>query len=324
MMKKRSDTVRYIVGKLIGFVLTLFVVSLLIFFLERLMNTDPIAVILGGKRTNEETIAQLRERFGLNLPLWQQYFRWLGGMLRGDFGLDFRYQQPVWSLIEPRLGVTLPLILMSSISTIVISIPIGVVCAVKQGSAADTGLSAFCLAAVSGPGFFVSMMAIAVISRAAPSVRFTGSFSGFSGMIERLLLPAFCIALGMLALGARVIRSRMITELDSDYVLFARAGGVSERKVVFGKALRSCIIPYASVMSIQIGSLFVGAVAVEEVFSLQGVGSLLISSIEGANYPVTQAITMITVFFFLLLTTAVDIIIAIVDPRVRKGDAHYD
>ena len=323
-MKKRGGTIKYIVGKLIGFVLTLFVVSLLIFFLERLMNTDPVAVILGGKRTNEETIAQLRERFGLNLPLWQQYFKWLGGMLKGDFGLDFRYQQPVWSLIAPRLGVTLPLILMSSIITIAISVPIGVVCAVKQGSATDTGLSAFCLAAVSCPGFFISMLAIAVISRVAPSVRFTGSFSGFSGMMERLLIPAFCISLGMLALGARVIRSKMISELDSDYVLFARAGGISERKVVFGKALRSCIIPYASVMSIQIGSLLVGAVAVEEVFSLQGVGSLLISSIEGANYPVTQAITMITVFFFLLLTTVVDIIIAAVDPRVRKGEMSYD
>ena len=323
-MKKSGGTLRYIIVKLAGFVLTLFVVSLLIFFLERLSKVDPVAVILGGKRASEDTIAQLREKFGLNLPLWRQYLDWLGGMLKGDLGLDFRYQQPVWSLIAPRLGVTLPLILMASVITIVISVPIGVVCAVKQGSAADTGLSAFCLAAVSCPGFFVSMMAIAVLSRVAPSVRFTGSFSGFSGMMERLLLPAFCIALGMIALGARVIRSRMITELDSDYVLFARAGGISERKVVFGKALRSCIIPYSSVMSIQIGSMLVGAVTVEEVFSLQGLGSLLISSIEGSNYPVTQAITMITVFFFLLLTTAVDIIIAIADPRVRKGEAHYD
>ena len=321
---KKSGVLRYVIFKLAGFVLTLFIVSLLIFFLERLSNVDPIAVILGGKRASEETIAILREKFGLDLPLWRQYLNWISGMLRFDLGIDFNYQQPVWSLIAPRLGVTLPLIVMSSLLTILISVPIGVICAVRQGSAADTGLSAFCLAAVSCPGFFVSMLAIAFISRVAPSVRFTGSFSGFSEMMERLLLPSFCSALGMLALGARVIRSRMIAELDSDYVLFARAGGVSERKVVFGRALRSCIIPYASVMSIQIGSLLVGAVAVEEVFSLQGVGSLLISSIEGANYPVTQAITMITVFFFLLLTTAVDIIIAAVDPRVRKGEANYD
>lgn len=321
---KKSGVFRYVIGKLAGFVLTLFIVSLLIFFLERLSNVDPIAVILGGKRASEETIAILRDKFGLDLPIWQQYFNWIAGMLRGDFGTDFNYQQPVWSLILPRLGVTLPLILMSSILTIAISVPIGVFCAVKQGSALDTGLSAFCLAAVSCPGFFVSMMAIAIVSKTMPSVRFTGSFSGFSGMMERLLLPAICMALGMIALGARVIRSKMITELDSDYILFARAGGISERKVVFSKALRSCVIPYASVMSIQIGSMLVGAVTIEEVFSLQGVGSLLISSIQGSNYPVTQAITMITVFFFLLLTTAVDIIIAIVDPRVRKGEASYE
>ena len=321
---KKSGVFRYVIVRLAGFVLTLFIVSLLIFFLERLSNVDPIAVILGGKRASEETIAILRDKFGLDLPVWQQYLNWVTGMLHGDFGTDFNYQQSVWSLIVPRLGVTLPLLVMSSLLTILISIPIGVICAVKQGSAADTGLSAFCLAAVSCPGFFVAMMAIAIVSKTLPSVRFTGSFSGFSGMIERLLLPAICIALGMIALGARVIRSKMITELDSDYVLFARAGGIKERKVVFSKALRSCIIPYASVMSIQIGSMLVGAVTVEEVFSLQGVGSLLISSIQGSNYPVTQAITMITVFFFLVLTTAVDIIIAIVDPRVRKGEASYD
>lgn len=314
-----SGTVKYIVRKLVGFVLTLFAVSLLIFFLERVSNVDPIAVILGGKRASAETIALLRERFGLNLPLWRQYLNWLTGMLRGDFGTDFNYQQPVWSLIAPRLGVTLPLILMSSAITIVVSVPIGVICAVKQGSAIDTGLSAFCLAAVSCPGFFVSMIAIAVASRIFPSMRFTGSFSGFTETFGRLFLPAVCIALGMVALGARVIRSKMITELDSDYVLFARAIGISERRVIFSKALKSCIIPYSSVMSIQIGSLLVGAVTVEEVFSLQGLGSLLISSIQGSNYPVTQAITMITVFFFLLLTTTVDIIIAIVDPRTIKG-----
>ncbi len=323
-MKRRRQTLRYIASRLFGFALTLFAVSLLIFFLERLSNVDPIAVILGGKRANEATISALREKFGLDLPVWRQYLNWIGGLLHGDFGTDFRYQQPVWSLIAPRLGVTLPLIVAASAITIAISVPIGVLCAVKQGSAVDTALSAFCLAAVSCPGFFVSMLAIAAISRLAPSVRFTGTFNDFSGMVERLALPALCIALGMIALGARVIRSKMITELDSDYVLFARASGVSERKVIFGKALRSCVIPYSSVMSIQIGSLLVGAVAVEEVFSLQGLGSLLIDSIQGSNYPVTQAITMITVFFFLLLTTLVDIIIAAIDPRVGKGEASYD
>lgn len=318
---KKNGTARYIIGRLFGFALTLFAVSLLIFFIERLSNIDPIAVILGGKRANEETIAALREKFGLDLPLWKQYLRWIGGLLHGDFGTDFRYQQSVWSLIKPRLGVTLPLIVMSSVITVAVSVPIGVICALKRNTAADTAFSAFCLAAVSCPGFFISMIAVAILSKVAPSVRFTGGFSGFSEMIGRLWLPSVCIALGMLALGSRVIRSKMIDELDSDYVLFARAGGIPERKVIFSKALRSCIIPYSSVMSIQIGSLLVGAVAVEEVFSLQGVGSLLISAIQGANYPVTQAITMITVFFFLLLTTAVDIIIALVDPRVRKGES---
>lgn len=315
-----KSRIKYVVQKLIGFAITLFLVSLLIFFLERLSNIDPVAVILGGKRANEETIAALREKFGLNLPLWRQYLNWIGGLLHGDLGTDFKYQQSVWSLLKPRLGVTLPLIFLSTLITLALSVPVGVLCAVKRNTAADTALSSVCLAAVSCPGFFISMIAIALLSRLAPSVRFTGGFTGFFGMLGRLWLPAVCISFGMLALGVRVIRSKMIDELDSDYVLFARAGGISERKIIFSKALRSCMIPYASVMSIQIGSLLVGAVAVEEVFSLQGVGSLLISSIQGANYPVTQAITMITVFFFLLLTTAVDIAIAIIDPRVRKGE----
>ncbi len=308
-----------ILRRVAQFLLVLLAASLLIFFLVRASGIDPVAVILGGKQTSAETIANLRAKFGLDKTLVEQYLQWMGGMLRGDFGLDFKYQQPVWDLIAARLPVTLWLVGLSALISMAIAIPLGVLSAVKKNTWIDRGSSLFCLLATSCPSFFLSILLIALIARFAPQIPFTGGFYDFPSFCARIVLPAFCLALSMVALNARILRTGMITELQSGYVQMARAKGLRPRRVIWGHAFKNAVIPLITVSSIQIGSMLVGSVMVESVFSLAGLGELLVSAVQGSNYPVVQAITMLLVFVFLLLSTLVDILYVVIDPRIRAG-----
>ena len=318
-MGRGKELLWYIGKKLAQFVAVLLVVSVLIFVMVRLSNIDPVSVILGGKKTSPETIAALRSKFNLDKPVVQQYFIWLGGMLRGDFGIDFKYQQPVWDLIAARLPVTLWLVSISTVLALVICIPLGVIGGVRQGTWADRASSLFSLVAAACPSFFLGVAMIAVVSRVSPGTRFTGNYHTFGEMMGRMWMPAICLALGMVALGARIIRTGMMEQMQSGYVQTARAKGLAPGRIVLRHAFQNAVIPFLTVMSIQVGSMLVGAVMVENVFSLAGVGGLLISAIQSSNYPVVQAITMILVFLFLLITTLVDILYAVIDPRIRVG-----
>lgn len=311
--------VRFTINKLLQFLLVLWIVSILIFVMVRLSGTDPVAVILGGKQTSAETIANLRSKFNLDKPVMTQYWIWIRGMLHGDFGMDFKYQQPVADLIGARLPVTLWLVLLSSLIGFLIAIPLGVLAAHKKNTWIDSAAQFVSLLSVSCPSFFVSILVIALISQAAPGVQFTGGFTTFSEMLSRLLLPAVCLALSMIALASRIIRTGMIQQGQSGYVQTARANGLSTARILWKHTFKNAVIPLITVVSVQIGSMLVGAVMVEEVFSLAGVGGLLISAIQTSNYPVVQGITMLLVFIFLLITTLVDILYAVIDPRIRMG-----
>lgn len=319
MKGNRRPLARIAVRKIAQFLLVLFAASLLIFFLVRASGIDPVAVILGGKQTSPETIANLRSKFGLDQNVFLQYFSWIGGMLRGDFGLDFKYQQPVWDLIAARLPVTLWLVGLSALISMAVAIPLGVLSAVKKNTWVDRGSSLLCLLATSCPSFFLSILVIALIARFAPQIPFTGGYYDFAGFCARIVLPAACLAFSMVALNARILRSGMISELQSGYVQMARAKGLSTGRVLWIHAFKNAVIPLITVSSIQIGSMLVGAVMVETVFSLAGLGELLISAVQGSNYPVVQAITMLLVFFFLLLSTLVDLLYVVIDPRIRAG-----
>ena len=319
-MNGRGRELALAVFKRLGqFILVLLVVSVLIFAMVRASNVDPVAVILGGKQTSAETIANLRAKFNLDRGAVEQYFLWIGGMLRGDFGLDFKYQQPVWDLIAARLPITLWMVGLSALFSLVISIPLGVLSAVKKNTWVDRASSLFCLLATACPSFFLSILAIALLANLAPGIPFTGAVVGAGGFLARIVLPAFCLSLSMIALSARILRTGMIEELQGNYIQTARSKGLSEGKILWGHAFKNAVIPLITVSSIQIGSMLVGSVMVETVFSLAGLGELLIASIQGSNYPMTQAITMLMVFVFLLLSTLVDILYAVIDPRIRQG-----
>ena len=318
-MKKNKGMGLFIGGRVLQFVLILLAASVLIFAMSHISQIDPVAVILGGKQTSAETLAALREQFNLNASLPQQYITWITGMLRGDFGLDFKYQQPVWDLIAGRLPVTLSLTLFSSILAMIIAIPLGVYSGVKSNTGLDRSASLFALLTMACPPFFISVLAIYIVSNVAPGISFTGTFNTIGQMIDRLWLPCLCLALGMIALAQRILRSSMIDEMKSPHIQMAQAKGLPEKTVVWKHAFKNALVPLITVCGIQIGSMLVGSVLVESVFSLAGLGGLLVSAVQTSNYPVTQAITMLMVFIFLLISTVTDILYAVIDPRIRTG-----
>ena len=318
-MKKHNGIGWFIGGRLLQFVLILLAASVLIFAMCHISQIDPVAVILGGRQTSAETIAALREKFHLNDSLPKQYITWITGMLQGDFGLDFKYQQPVWDLIVGRLPVTLNLTLFSSMLAMIIAIPMGVFSGVKSHTTLDRGVSLISLLTMACPPFFISVIAIAIVANVAPGISFTGTFQNFGQMIERLWLPCVCLALGMIALAQRIVRSSMIDEMKSPHIQMAQAKGLPQKTVIWKHAFKNALVPLITVCGIQIGSMLVGAVLVESVFSLAGLGGLLVSAVQTSNYPVTQAITMLMVFIFLLISTVTDILYAVIDPRIRTG-----
>ena len=323
-MKKRKGLGWFIGGRVLQFVLILWAASVLIFAMCHISQIDPVAVILGGKQTSAETIAALREKFHLNDSLTMQYWRWISGMLQGDFGLDFKYQQPVWNLIAGRLPVTLSLTVFSSVLAMIIAIPLGVFSGVKGHTAWDRSASLLSLITMACPPFFISVIAIAIVANVAPGISFTGTFHTLGEMIDRLWLPGVCLALGMIALAQRIVRSSMIDEMKSPHIQMAQAKGLPQKTVIWKHAFKNALVPLITVCGIQMGSMLVGAVLVESVFSLAGLGGLLVSAVQTSNYPVTQAITMIMVFVFLLISTVTDILYAVIDPRIRtgKGGSH--
>ena len=318
-MKKNKGMALFIGGRVLQFVLILLAASVLIFAMSHISQIDPVAVILGGKQTSAETIAALREKFNLNASLPQQYITWVTGMVRGDFGLDFKYQQPVWDLIAGRLPVTLSLTLFSSILAMIIAIPLGVYSGVKSNTGLDRSASLFSLLTMACPPFFISVLAIYIVSNVAPGISFTGTFNTIGQMIDRLWLPCLCLAVGMIALAQRILRSSMIDEMKSPHIQMAQAKGLPQNMVVWKHAFKNALVPLITVCGIQIGSMLVGSVLVESVFSLAGLGGLLVSAVQTSNYPVTQAITMLMVFIFLLISTVTDILYAVIDPRIRTG-----
>jgi peptide/nickel transport system permease protein len=309
--------VRFIFNRFLQLILILFLASILIFFMVRISGIDPVAAIVGGGQTSKEVIDNIRAKFHLNESVESQYLIWIGNAIRGDFGVSYKFQQAVTSMILDRLPVTLGLSLATSIITIAIAIPAGVISAVKMNTRLDLFISILVLVLFSSPVFLTSIIMILVISNVAPDFSFTGSFNGFDEYLRRLLFPVMALSFYSIALMLRVTRSSLIEQIQSHYVLTATAKGLPARLVIFKHALKNAIIPVITVGGIQIGALVVGTVLVESVFSLPGVGSLLIESIKSGDYPIVQAITLLLVVVFLVVSLVVDVSCALIDPRIK-------
>lgn len=303
---------KFLIRRVLQMVLILLVVSVLIFALVRITPSDPIASMTTGKNVSEETRQELRVRYHLDKSPVEQYLIWITGALRGNLGESFQYKQSVNSLIGDRIDITLTLVILSGLLAILIAIPVGVISAVKMNTALDKALSVLTLLFVASPVFLTAIVLMLVFAHNLGLFPTIGA-----GSFKHFILPSVALALNMVALTSRITRTTMIEQLNSGYIQTATAKGISRGRVIVSYALKNSLIPIITVTSVQIGTMLIGAVLVETVFAMGGLGGLLIDAVNSADYPVVQGVTLLLVLVFMLINLLVDVLYAVLDPRIR-------
>ncbi|WP_071673150.1 ABC transporter permease [Nioella nitratireducens] len=310
---------RYILGRLVSLSLSLIVASLVIFTVIEVIPGDPAAFML-GLNADDSTVAALRADLGLDGSRAECYVAWITGMVQGDFGTSYTYRVPVADLVADRLWVSLPLAVLSLILSTLIAFPIGLIAAANRGRAADYGIMGGTQLGIAVPNFWFAMLLVLVF---AVNLHWfnAGGFPGWGTPImalKSLVLPSIALALPQAAILARVMRSALIETLAQDYMRTARAKGLSRRQAVLRHALRNALIPVLTIIGLQFSFLLAGAIIIENVFFLPGLGRLIFQGITQRDLVVVESVTMLLVFAVIVVTFLVDIAYAIADPRLRR------
>ena len=310
---------RYVLRRVAAFVATLFFLSALVFVVVRVLPGDPATLILGVE-SNPETLARLRHAMGLDRPLALQYVDWLARAARGDLGTSIQYDLPVGRLILSRLPVTLPLALMAAALMVTIALPLGVYAATHHRRAGDYLAMLVSQLGIAVPAFWSGLLLILLFSVRLGWLR-SGGFDGWSAGLwtglKALLLPAIALGAFQAAVLVRATRSAVLEILREDYVRTARAKGLAELRVIRRHALRNAMIPIVTVMGIQLGQLVAGAIVLESVFALPGLGRLALGAIGARDLPVVQGVTLFVAASIVFINFAVDLAYAALDPRIR-------
>ena len=310
---------RYVLRRVAAFVATLFFLSALVFVVVRVLPGDPATLILGVE-SNPETLARLRHAMGLDRPLALQYVDWLARAARGDLGTSIQYDLPVGRLILSRLPVTLPLALMAAALMVIIALPLGVYAATHHRRAGDYLAMLVSQLGIAVPAFWSGLLLILLFSVRLGWLR-SGGFDGWSAGLwtglKALLLPAIALGAFQAAVLVRATRSAVLEILREDYVRTARAKGLAELRVIRRHALRNAMIPIVTVMGIQLGQLVAGAIVLESVFALPGLGRLALGAISARDLPVVQGVTLFVAASIVFINFAVDLAYAALDPRIR-------
>lgn len=321
----------YVIRRLLWMIPILIGVSIICFGLLKRAPGDPVSAIVASSRNTGATITQqdreaLREQYGLNNPVWVQYYDWASLVARGDFGYSTRSNQPVWDVIKSRLPNTVKLAGVSLIFTLAIALPLGIISAVKQYSKLDYVLTFFNFVGISIPQFWLGLMLVYIFAvelgwfpstgMQSPDVP-AGFWPEFTDRFKHYVLPVVSITLVGIAGYTRFQRASMLEVIRQDYVRTARAKGLSERVVIFKHAWRNALIPIITLMGYVFVILVEGSVVVENIFSWPGMGQLAVSSLNQRDYPVIMAIVLLSATLILLGTLISDIVYAIVDPRIR-------
>ena len=317
---------KYLGKKIVTLIMTLFVVSAAAFIAFQIIPGDVVTSILGTEATPERE-AQLREELGLNDPPVVRYFRWAGGVLRGDLGISYRYaknmneMRPVAELIGDKLPVTLSLAAISLALIVVVSIPLGVLWARSKNKVLDAALGVITQASMAVPSFFLGIIVtylFGMVLKCFVPGGYVSYEKDMGGFLFYLLFPAMAIALPKAAMTARFLRNSMLTELKADYVRTARSKGCSERRVMYSHVLRNAMMPVITFLGMIIAEIVAGSIVVEQVFSLPGIGRLLISSISTRDLPVVEILILYITFVVIFVYFLVDILYRVVDPRISS------
>ena len=311
---------RYSLKRLFSLGISLVVASLVIFAVIEIAPGDPAGFML-GLNAQPDTVAALRAELGLDVPKIQRYLVWVGGMLTGDFGISYTYRVPVGQMIADRMWVSLPLALLALTLSTLIAIPVGLYAANRRGEGGDIAVMGLTQLGIAVPNFWFAMILVVIFAinlRWFSAGGFPGWDAGLFIGLKALTLPAVALALPQAAILSRVMRSALIDILSEDYIRTARAKGLSRRQTLWRHALRNAMIPVLTIMGLQFSFLLAGAIIIEQVFFLPGLGRLVFQSISQRDLIVVESVVMLLVFAVIVVNFAVDLAYAAVDPRLRS------
>ena len=319
----------YILRRLVQIVPTVLGITFVVFLMMRSIPGDPVVALLGDAYTEEDAV-KAREAYGLNQPILLQYLIWLGKLLQGDWGTSILTGRPVLQDVLVRLPVTLELVALSMGVALLIAIPAGIIGALRQNTWADYIATTAAMIGVSIPEFFIGVLLLLGFSiglggllpssgwvylpGTCPSIVCSASLWGNT---QHVLMPAFALGVGRAAILTRLLRASMLEVIRTEYVTTARAKGLSERPVVFKHALKNALIPTVTVMGLQVGFLIGGAIVVETLFAMPGLGTFGIDAIIARDYQQVQGFALITALAFVVINLLVDLTYTFLDPRIR-------
>jgi peptide/nickel transport system permease protein len=310
-----------IIRRLLLMVPILFGTAVIVFGILRLVPGNPAGAILGANATPGQ-LRQVRVDLGLDHPLYEQFGSWLTGVLRGDFGHDYITNQSITAEIADRLPVTAELAGFAFVLAVLVAVPLGVVAAVRRGGWIDNLVQAASVITIAVPDFVFGILLILLLSRMLgifPPSGYVPATTSLSLNLHSLVLPAVSLALGLGGVLARVTRSAMLDVLHTDYVRFARAGGMGPAAAIGRYALRNASIPIVTVAGLQVGYLLGGTVVMEFLFAIPGVGQLVVQAMLNRNYPVVQACVLVFVLVFTAVNLGTDLLYAVLNPKIRRA-----
>jgi peptide/nickel transport system permease protein len=312
---------RYLARRAVWTIVAVLGVSVLIFFLVRLLPGNIVDIIAGteGQLSKAQRAAVLKE-FGLDQPLPVQYLRWVGNMLRGNFGWSFRTGQPVAALIVSRLPITIELALLAVVSVALVAIPFGVAASVSRSARVRTLVQIIGVLGLSLPNFWIAILLIIGASSLfgwLPAIIYVPPWTDPWVNLQQMFLPVLSLGLGLSAVVMRMTRSSMLEVLGQDFIRVARAKGLATRTVLLRHALRNALIPIVTVLGLQMGFLLGGVVITEQIFGLPGLGWTLLNGVYQRDYPVVQGTVMVFAVTFVLVNLFVDLLYTYLDPRIR-------
>jgi peptide/nickel transport system permease protein len=301
-------------------------VTLIVFFVMRLLPGDPLIIYVGQnsqlQAMPEEQIEELRHQYGLDKPLVEQYFRWIGGITHGDFGESIYYHEKVGKLLAERYPKTLYIGVLSLIFGAITGILIGLWAGIRRGKWPDRIVTPLTYIGITIPVFWLGILMIYLFGLKLhwlPTSGYTSPFTDFVLSTRQLVMPVFCLSLFAIAANARQMRSSVLETINQDYIRTAWAKGLSERVIIIKHAMKNSLIPVITLIGLGVGMTFSGSVLVETVFAIPGVGRLMVSSIFGQDYVVVQGITFVISVSILLINLLVDLSYGWFDPRIRYG-----
>ena len=310
---------KYVAKKFLTLIITLFIVSLLAFLAFQVIPGDPTTKMLGTEAT-PEAVAALRAELGLDKPVPVRYWNWLTAFLTGDMGTSYSYHMPVGEMLSEKLTLTAILTILSFAFTVILSIPLGILAGRVRSKSLDWLITAFDQVVMSIPSFFIGILAcflFGIVFRLFTPGNFVSYTQDWGACIAYLLFPALSIAIPRIAMTVKMLRGAILNELGQDYVRTAQSRGNSRRAILQRHVLQNALIPVITFLAVSAAEIMTGSIIIEQVFTIPGVGRLLLASISNRDFPVVQAIVVILAAWIVVVNFVADLLYQLVDPRIR-------